>query len=204
MRKLIVVTAEWNYRWPRSVGTREEGEVSPSAALAHFRDFLARALRAALVSWVTNTMVRAILRATAALLCVTAGAAKESRWPRALQTSRLADAASTRLAASSGSITLTNELKLDDQGVRTRILPFTASWSTPVKNGRLTVLGDTSRGKESFAREIRLSGVVSKTTDGSLSYDVSRRFRSGFAPPLSEPTQPPCPGFLSAAAQRPP
>merc|ERR1740130_831697 len=113
-------------------------------------------------------MVRAILRATAALLCVTAGA-----------TSRLADAASTRLAASSGSITLTNELKLDDQGVRTRILPFTASWSTPVKNGGLTVLGDTSRGKESFAREIRLSGVVSKTTDGSLSYDVSRRFRSG-------------------------
>ena len=172
--------------------------------MPHWRTALAARLRAALVSWVTNTMVRAILRATAALLCVTAGAAKESRWPRALQTSRLADAASTRLAASSGSITLTNELKLDDQGVRTRILPFTASWSTPVKNGRLTVLGDTSRGKESFAREIRLSGVVSKTTDGSLSYDVSRRFRSGFAPPLSEPTHPPCPGFLSAAAQRPP
>ena len=138
------------------------------------------------------TMVRAIL--CVALLCVTADAAIDSRVGHP----------STRLAASSGSITLTNELKLDDQGVRARVLPFTASWSTPVKNGRLSVLGDTSRGKESFAREIRLSGVVSKTTDGSLSYDISRRFRSGFAPPLSEPTHPPCPGFLSAAAQRPP
>ena len=64
------------------------------------------------------------------------------------------------------------------------------------------MLGDTGRGKESFAREIRLSGcvlcewkayplrkrrdmsyesvpAVSKTTAGTLSYDISRRFRSG-------------------------
>ena len=147
-------------------------------------------------------MVRAILRV--ALLCITADAAIDSRVGHPSTGRASTRLASTRLAASSGSITLTNELKLDDQGVRARVLPFTASWSTPVKNGRLTVLGDTSRGKESFAREIRLSGVVSKTTDGSLSYDISRRFRSGFAPPPSEPTHPPCPGFLSAAAQRPP
>ena len=130
-------------------------------------------------------MFRAIL-CVATLLCVTA----------------------SRLSASSGSITLTHELKLDEQRMRAGALPVTASWSTPIKNGRLTVLGDTGRGKESFAREIRLSGVVSKTTvlgeAATVSYDVSRRFRSGCAPPPSEPTHPSRPGLLSTAAQRPP
>eukprot|EP00964_Phaeocystis_antarctica_P161324 scaffold133312_cov64-Phaeocystis_antarctica.AAC.3 len=92
--------------------------------------------------------------------------------------------------------------------MRAGALPVTASWSTPIKNGRLTLLGDTGRGKGSFAREVRLSGVVSKTTvlgeAATVSYDVSRRFRSGCAPPPSEPTHPPCPRLLSAAAQRPP
>ena len=81
----------------------------------------------------------------------------------------------------SGSITLTSELKLDDQGMRASILPFSASWSTPIKKiGQLTLMGDTSKGKESFAREIRLNGVAAKTSAGTLSYDISRRLRSGF------------------------
>ena len=87
--------------------------------------------------------------------------------------------------ASSGGLTLTHELRIDNQRVRAGVLPVTALWSTPIKTGRLTVQGDTSRGKESFAREIRLSGCVSKTSVGTVSYDVSRRFRSRFTP-LSE------------------
>ena len=101
----------------------------------------------------------------------------------------------------SGSITLTSEMKLDDQGMRASILPFSASWSAPIKKiGQLTLMGDTSKGKESFAREVRLNGVAAKTSAGTLSYDISRRLRSGFAPPHSERAHPPCPASPSAAA----
>ena len=68
----------------------------------------------------------------------------------------------------SGSITLTSEMKLDDQGMRASILPFSASWSAPIKKiGQLTLMGDTSKGKESFAREVRLNGVAAKTSAGT-------------------------------------
>ena len=101
----------------------------------------------------------------------------------------------------SGSITLTSEMKLDDQGMRASILPFSASWSAPIKKiGQLTLMGDTSKGKESFAREVRLNGVAAKTSAGTLSYDISRRLRSGFAPPHSERAHPPRPASPSAAA----
>ena len=100
----------------------------------------------------------------------------------------------------SGSITLTSEMKLDDQGMRASILPFSASWSAPIKKiGQLTLMGDTSKGKESFAREVRLNGVAAKTSAGTLSYDISRRLRSGFAPPHSERA----PSVSCAAAPHP-
>ena len=104
----------------------------------------------------------------------------------------------------SGSITLTSEMKLDDQGMRASILPFSASWSAPIKKiGQLTLMGDTSKGKESFAREVRLNGVAAKTSAGTLSYDISRRLRSGFTSPHSERAHPPCPASPSAAAPHP-
>jgi len=93
--------------------------------------------------------------------------------------------------ASSGGLTLTHELELDGRRVRAGAGPVTASWSTPINTGNMrttrkqtqfTVLGDTSRGKVNFARELRLSGCVSKTA-GAVSYDISRRLRSGLEPP---------------------